>query len=77
MASLGGSAPGVVDGILSGIEPAAEGQVFSLDPSYVLEKDVYLSNQDLFYMAVTRVSPIEKMNKLGISLDRIIIIMDA
>ena len=30
---------------------------------YVLEKDVYLPNKDLFYMAGTTVNPLEEMNK--------------
>lgn len=62
---------------VEGVEPATEDRVFYFDPSYVLEKDIYLPNKDLFYKAGTRVNPIEEMNKLGISLDRRMIFIDA
>lgn len=62
---------------VEGVEPAAEGRVFYFDPSYVLEKDIYLPNKDLFYKAGTRVNPIEEMRKLGMSLDRRMIFIDA
>ena len=59
------------------VEPAKEGRVFYFDPSYVLEKDVYLPNGDLFYKAGTRVNPIKEMEKLSISLNRRMIFIDA
>ena len=62
---------------VDGLEPAKEGRVFYFDPSYVLEKDVYLPNKDLFYKAGTKVNPIEEMKKLGMSLDRRMIFIDA
>lgn len=62
---------------VEGVEPAEEGRVFYFDPSYVLEKDIYLPNKDLFYKAGTRVNPIEEMQKLGMSLDRRMIFIDA
>ena len=62
---------------VEGVEPATEDRVFYFDPSYVLEKDIYLPNKDLFYKAGTRVNPIEEMRKLGMSLDRRMIFIDA
>lgn len=59
------------------VEPATEDRVFYFDPSYVLEKDIYLPNKDLFYKAGTRVNPIEEIRKLGMSLDRRMIFIDA
>lgn len=38
---------------------------------------MYLPNKNLFYKAGTRVNPIEEMNKLGMSLDRRMIFIDA
>lgn len=62
---------------VEGVEPTKEGRVFYFDPSYVLEKDIYLPNKSLFYKAGTRVNPIEEMQKLGMSLDRRMIFIDA
>lgn len=62
---------------VEGVEPATEDRVFYFNPSYVLEKDIYLPNKDLFYKAGTRVNPIEEIRKLGMSLDRRMIFIDA
>ena len=62
---------------VEGVDPAAEGQAFYFDPSYALEKEVYLPNKDLFYKAGTRVNPIGEINKFEILLDRRIILRDA
>lgn len=62
---------------VEGLELTEEGRVFYFDPSYVLEQDIYLPNRKLFYKAGTRVNPLEEMQKLGMSLDRRMIFIDA
>ena len=59
------------------IEFATEDRVYFFDPSYVLEKDVFLPNGDLYYKKGTKVNPLKEMQNLQMSLDRRMIFIDS
>ena len=62
---------------VKGIEPAIKRREFYFDPTYTLEKDAILPCGKVLHKAGTKINPLEEMQKLGQSLSRRMIFVDA
>jgi len=62
---------------VKGIELATKRREFYFDPTYTLEKDAILPCGKVLHKAGTKINPLEEMQKLGQSLSRRMIFVDA